>query len=189
MLFSGIQPPAFHIGNYLGAIRNWVTQQARYDNIFCIVDLHALSVPRPRRLRANNRDLANVLLACRASTRSVDHLRAVGRPRARRAGWLLNSVTPLGELRRMTQFKDKSGGNDEQISTALFAYPVLQAADILLYDADLVPVGDDQKQHVELTRDIAARFNGRYGEPSSCRWRTSNRPAPASWPSTTRPRK
>ena len=165
-VFSGIQPSgSFHIGNYLGAIRNWVQQQALYENIFCIVDLHALSLPTTRdTLRVNTVHLANVLLASGIDpAQSVLFVQSDVREHTELC-WLLNSVTQFGELRRMTQFKDKSGGKDEQVSAALFVYPVLQAADILLYDTDLVPVGEDQKQHIELTRDAASRFNSRYGE-------------------------
>jgi tryptophanyl-tRNA synthetase len=164
-VFSGIQPSgSFHIGNYLGAIRNWAAQQDAYDNVFCIVDLHALSLPTTRdALRGNTLHLANVLLAAGLDpARSIVFVQSDVREHSELC-WLLNSVTQFGELRRMTQFKDKSGGKDENVSAALFTYPVLQAADILLYDTDLVPVGEDQKQHIELTRDIAARFNQRYG--------------------------
>jgi tryptophanyl-tRNA synthetase len=165
-VFSGIQPSGnFHLGNYLGAIRNWVAQQADYDNVFCIVDLHALSLPTTRdALRANIISLANVLLASGLDPAlSIIFVQSDVREHTELC-WLLSSVTQFGELRRMTQFKDKAGGKDEQVSAALFFYPVLQAADILLYDTNLVPVGEDQKQHVELTRDIATRFNARYGE-------------------------
>ncbi len=165
-VFSGIQPSGnFHIGNYLGAIRNWVNQQADYDNVFCIVDLHALSLPTTRdTLRGNILHLANVLLASGLDPKqSIIFVQSDVREHAELC-WLLNSVTQFGELRRMTQFKDKTGGKEEQVSAALFDYPVLQAADILLYDTDLVPVGEDQKQHIELTRDIAIRFNSRYGD-------------------------
>lgn len=165
-VFSGIQPSGnFHLGNYLGAIRNWVAQQADYDNVFCIVDLHALSLPTTRdSLRANIIGLANVLLASGLDpAQSIIFVQSDVREHTELC-WLLSSVTQFGELRRMTQFKDKAGGKDEQVSAALFFYPVLQAADILLYDTNLVPVGEDQKQHVELTRDIATRFNSRYGE-------------------------
>ena len=165
-VFSGIQPSgSFHLGNYLGAIRNWVEQQERYDNIFCIVDLHALSLTTTRQtLRDNILHLANVLLASGIDPgQSIIFAQSDVREHAELC-WLLSSVTQYGELRRMTQFKDKAGGKDEQVSAALLFYPVLQAADILLYDTNLVPVGEDQKQHIELTRDIGARFNARYGE-------------------------
>lgn len=165
-VFSGIQPTGnFHLGNYLGAIRNWVAQQARYDNIFCIVDLHALSQVTDREsLRRNILELANMLLASGLDPdQSIIFIQSDVREHAELC-WLLSSVTQYGELRRMTQFKDKAAGKDEQVNAALFFYPVLQAADIVLYDTDLVPVGEDQKQHIELTRDIAIRFNARYGE-------------------------
>jgi tryptophanyl-tRNA synthetase len=165
-VFSGIQPSGnFHLGNYLGAIRNWVRQQADYDNIFCIVDLHALSLPTTRQsLRENTIQLANVLLASGLDPdQSIIFVQSDVREHTELC-WILSSVTGFGELRRMTQFKDKSAGNDEQVSAALFFYPVLQAADILLYDTNLVPVGEDQKQHIELTRDVGGRFNARYGE-------------------------
>src|SRR5262245_793077 len=165
-VFSGIQPSGnFHLGNYLGAIRNWVDQQAFYDNIFCIVDLHALSLPTTRdELRANQQHLANVLLASGLDpAQSIIFVQSDVREHAELC-WLLSSVTRFGDLRRMAQSEDKTSGKDEGVSAALFVYPVLQAADILLYDTDLVPVGEDQKQHVELSRDVAARFNQRYGE-------------------------
>jgi tryptophanyl-tRNA synthetase len=164
-VFSGIQPSGnFHLGNYLGAIRNWVDQQANFDNIFCIVDLHALSLPTTREsLRSNILRLANVLLASGLDpSQSIIFVQSDVREHTELC-WLLSSVTQYGELRRMTQFKDKAGGKDEQVSAALLFYPVLQAADILLYDTNRVPVGEDQKQHIELTRDIGARFNARYG--------------------------
>jgi tryptophanyl-tRNA synthetase len=165
-VFSGIQPTGnFHLGNYLGAIRNWVAQQDDYDNIFCIVDLHAISQPTSREaLRDNTLNLANMLLAAGLDpARSIIFVQSDVREHTELC-WLLSSVTQYGELRRMTQFKDKAGARAEQVSAALLFYPVLQAADILLYDTDLVPVGEDQKQHIELTRDIGARFNTRYGE-------------------------
>jgi tryptophanyl-tRNA synthetase len=165
-VFSGIQPTGnFHLGNYLGAIRNWVAQQTVYDNIFCIVNLHALSQATTREtLRENTLNLANVLLAAGLDPAlSIIFVQSEVREHSELC-WLLSSVTQFGELRRMTQFKDKAGGKDEQVSAALLFYPVLQAADILLYDTNLVPVGEDQKQHIELTRDIGARFNARYGE-------------------------
>ncbi|CAA9541175.1 MAG: Tryptophanyl-tRNA synthetase [uncultured Thermomicrobiales bacterium] len=165
-VFSGMQPSGTpHIGNYLGAIKHWVAQQVFYDNVFCIVDLHALSLPTdPAALRQNTIGLATALLAAGIDpNQSIVFVQSDVREHAELC-WLLNSVTQFGELRRMTQFKDKAGGQDEAVSAALFDYPVLQAADILLYDTELVPVGDDQRQHVELTRDIATRFNARYGE-------------------------
>ena len=165
-VFSGIQPSGnFHLGNYLGAIRNWVRQQDDYDNMFCIVDLHALSVATTREgMRSNIRNLANILLAAGIAPEKSTLFVQSDVSAHSELCWILNSVTQFGELRRMTQFKDKSGGQDDAVSAALFSYPVLQAADILLYDTDLVPVGEDQKQHIEITRDIANRFNARYGE-------------------------
>ncbi|MGC4189628.1 MAG: tryptophan--tRNA ligase [Thermomicrobiales bacterium] len=165
-VFSGIQPSGnFHLGNYLGAIRNWVNQQDETDSIFCVVDLHALSLATTRdSMTANIRNLANVLLASGIDPeKAVLFVQSDVREHAELC-WLLNSVTQFGELRRMTQFKDKSGSHEESVSAALFDYPVLQAADILLYDTEYVPVGEDQKQHIELTRDVAGRFNQRYGE-------------------------
>lgn len=165
-VFSGIQPSGdIHIGNYLGAIRNWVNQQAGYDNLFCIVNLHALTLPTTREgLLADTIAMANTLLASGIDPRqSILFAQSDVREHAELT-WMLSSVTQFGELRRMTQFKDKAGDKGEAVSAALFTYPTLQAADILLYDTDLVPVGEDQKQHVEITRDIAERFNARYGE-------------------------
>ena len=164
-VFSGIQPSGnFHLGNYLGAIRNWVRQLDLYDNIFCIVDLHALSLSTtPEGMQTNIRNLANILVASGVDPgKAILFVQSDVREHAELC-WMLNSVTQFGELRRMTQFKDKAAGNDESVSAALFDYPVLQAADIILYDTDLVPVGEDQKQHIELTRDIVTRFNQRYG--------------------------
>jgi tryptophanyl-tRNA synthetase len=165
-VFSGIQPSGVsHIGNYLGAIRNWVVQQETYDNIFCIVNLHAITLPTDQKsLLDNTITMANTLLAAGIDPgQSILFVQGDVREHSELC-WLLHSVTQYGELRRMTQFKDKAGGGEEAVSAALFSYPVLQAADILLYDTDLVPVGEDQRQHVELTRDIAIRFNARYGD-------------------------
>lgn len=165
-VFSGIQPSGVsHIGNYLGAIRNWVTQQETYDNIFCIVNLHALTLPtEPDTLRANTITMANTLLAAGIDPQeSILFVQGDVREHSELC-WLLNSVATYGELRRMTQFKDKAGNAEESVSAALFDYPVLQVADIILYDADLVPVGEDQRQHIELARDVAQRFNRRYGD-------------------------
>jgi tryptophanyl-tRNA synthetase len=165
-VLSGIQPSGnFHLGNYLGAIRNWVNQQDDYTNFFCIVDLHSLSLATTREgMRQNIRNLANVLVASGIDPqRSTLFVQSDIQAHSELC-WILQSVTQFGELRRMTQFKDKGGGTDESVSAALFNYPVLMAADILLYDAQFVPVGEDQKQHLELTRDVAQRFNARYGE-------------------------
>jgi tryptophanyl-tRNA synthetase len=164
-VFSGIQPTGeFHLGNYLGAVKQWVKHQTERVNYFCIVDLHAITVPQdPATLEHQTRSMAAILLACgidpAKSTLFVQgHVAAHSE-----ATWLLNCVTPIGWLERMTQYKDKSS-KQESVSTGLLDYPVLMAADILLYDAHEVPVGEDQKQHVELTRDIAERFNRLYGE-------------------------
>ena len=164
-VLSGIQPSGrLHIGNYLGAIQQWVQGQAQKNNFFCIVDLHAITVPQdPEQLRAQTRQTAAILLAAgidpAQSTLFVQsHVRAHAE-----ASWILSCITPLGWLERMTQYKSKAA-NQETVSTGLLSYPVLMAADILLYDADEVPVGDDQRQHVELTRDIAQRFNPLYGD-------------------------
>jgi len=165
-VFSGIQPSGnIHIGNYLGAIRNWVQQQELYDNIFCIVNLHAITLPTTRdSLLVNTLNMANTLIAAGINPEKSILFLQSDVPEHAELTWILSSVTQFGELRRMTQFKDKTGGQDEAVSAALFTYPVLQAADILIYDTDLVPVGDDQKQHIELARDVAQRFNARYGE-------------------------
>ncbi len=165
-VFSGIQPTGnIHIGNYLGAIKNWVASQAIYDNIFCIVDLHAITAPHdPKRLKAKTRELAGILLAAGIDLeKSALFIQSHVVEHAELA-WILNCHTPLGWMERMTQFKEKSAKQKERSSLGLLAYPSLMAADIILYDAHGVPVGEDQKQHVELTRDIAQRFNSLYGE-------------------------
>ncbi len=166
-VFSGIQPSgALHIGNYLGAIKRFVDEQDRFDNIFCIVDLHAITVPQdPAALHEATRELAAVYFAAGIDPeQSIVFVQSHVAAHAELA-WILNCFTPMGWLERMTQFKDKAAKEGrERASTGLFAYPVLMAADILLYDTNYVPVGDDQKQHVELTRDIAQRVNGRFGE-------------------------
>jgi tryptophanyl-tRNA synthetase len=165
-VFSGIQPTGTaHIGNYLGAIRNWVAEQDVYDNIYCIVDLHALTIPRePDELRAGVRQLAATLLACGIDPkRSALFVQSHVHEHAELA-WILDCITPLGWLNRMTQFKTKAGEDREAANAGLYTYPVLQAADILLYQAEAVPVGEDQRQHIELARDIAATFNHRFGQ-------------------------
>jgi tryptophanyl-tRNA synthetase len=164
-VFSGIQPSGTpHIGNYLGAIRHWAAEQDIYDNVFCVVNLHAITVPQdPDELRDNTRQLAAVLLACGLDPkRSSLFIQSQVSEHAELA-WILNCFTPMGWLNRMTQFKSKAGEERENVSTGLFDYPVLMAADILLYQTDAVPVGDDQRQHVELTRDLANSFNFRFG--------------------------
>lgn len=164
-VFSGIQPSGnLTIGNYLGAIKNWVAEQHKYDNIFCVVDLHALTVPQdPEVLYHKTREVALLYLACGIDLEHCaifvqSHIAAHSE-----LTWLLNCVTPVGWLERMTQFKDKSA-KQESIGTGLLDYPVLMASDIILYDTHYVPVGEDQKQHLELTRDIVQRFNSLYGE-------------------------
>src|SRR5437763_10173017 len=166
-VFSGIQPSgALHIGNYLGAIKRFVEDQDRFDNVVCIVDLHAITVPQdPAALREATRELAAVYFAAGLDPeRSIVFVQSHVSAHAE-LGWILNCFTPWGWLERMTQFKDKASREGrERASTGLFAYPTLMAADILLYDTHYVPVGEDQKQHVELTRDLAARVNAGVGE-------------------------
>ncbi|MFQ5577496.1 MAG: tryptophan--tRNA ligase [Anaerolineae bacterium] len=164
-VFSGIQPSGnIHIGNYLGAIRQWVASQAEYDNIFCIVDLHAITVPQePQALRAGIRYLAGLLFAAGIDPeQSVLFVQSHNSAHAELA-WILNCFTPMGWMERMTQFKEKAQKYKERVSVGLFAYPALMAADIILYDTDVVPVGEDQKQHLELTRDLVQRINAMYG--------------------------
>ena len=166
-VLSGIKPSGeLTLGNYLGALRRWVDMQDQYENYFCIVDLHAITEPQdPQELRRRTRDLAALYLAAGLDTqKSVIFVQSHVAAHSELA-WLLNCFTPMGWLERMTQYKDKiAKGSGERISTGLFDYPVLMAADILLYQAHLVPVGDDQRQHVELTRDLAMRFNHRFGD-------------------------
>jgi len=164
-IFSGIQPTgAKHLGNYIGAIRNYVALQDEGEAFICVVDLHSISTEYdPAELRESTLSLAALLFAAgldpdRCTLFVQSHV-----PAHPEAAWLLGSVTSFGELRRMTQFKDK-GDQQEFVSAALFTYPVLQAADILLYQTDVVPVGEDQRQHLELARNVAERFNARYGE-------------------------
>lgn len=164
-VFSGIQPSGeLHIGNYLGAIQNWVALTEKYDCIYAIVDLHAITIPyEPRELQDRIFELAVGLLASGLDPERCTLFVQSAVPEHAELAWLLNTVTPLGELSRMTQFKDKSDRVDA-VNAGLLNYPVLQAADILLYRADAVPVGEDQQQHLELTREIARRWNGRFGD-------------------------
>ena len=164
-IFSGIQPTGtLHIGNYFGAIRNWAALQDDYECVYCIVDYHAITIDiDPKVLRAASRNMALDLIAC-----GIDPERAIlfvqsAVPEHTELAWIFGCVTSYGDLSRMTQFKDKSA-NKKFVSASLFTYPVLQAADILLYRADGVPVGEDQVQHLELSRRIARRFNARFGE-------------------------
>ncbi len=167
-VFSGIQPSgALHLGNYLGAVKHWAARQDERENFICVVDLHAITVRQdPEALRAGTRELTAMLFSCgidpeRTTLFVQSHVRAHAE-----TAWILGCTTPIGWLERMTQYKAKAErqGSRERIGVGLFTYPVLQAADILLYDADEVPVGGDQRQHVELARDIAGRFNHLYGE-------------------------
>ncbi len=166
-VFSGIQPTGIgqiHIGNYLGAVENWVELQAGHDCIYSIVDLHALTSDYDAKsLPMVVLDVARTLLACGLDERATLFVQSEVAEHVELA-WILNTVTPMGELSRMTQFKEKSEQQKSNVNAGLFTYPVLQAADILLYKAELVPVGDDQVQHLELTREIARRFNARFGE-------------------------
>ena len=164
-VFSGIKPTGpVQLGNLLGALRHWVADQDEADTIFCVVDLHALTVPQdPAELRSRTLELAQLLLAIgidpsRSTLFVQSHV-----PEHAELSWLMECTASFGELRRMTQFKDKSD-QSEFVSAGLFTYPALMAADILLYDTDRVPVGDDQRQHLELSRDLAIRFNSRYGD-------------------------
>ncbi len=165
-IFSGIQPSGeLHLGNYLGAVRNWVMLQTSYDCFYCIVDYHSITQPfEPADMRRRVRDMACDLLGCGIDPEhSILFVQSAVREHTELA-WVLASVTGFGELGRMTQFKDKSEKNPDNINAGLFTYPVLQAADILLYDATRVPVGEDQRQHLELAREIVRRWNGRFGE-------------------------
>ena len=167
-VLSGIQPTAgsFHLGNYLGAVRQWVALQESHDAFYMVVDLHAITIPQdPKELTANTRLAAAQLLAAgldpdRCTLFVQSHV-----PEHTQLAWIMNSLTGFGEASRMTQFKDKSAKQGaDRASVGLFTYPILQVADILLYQAHEVPVGEDQRQHIELTRDLAERFNGRFGE-------------------------
>ena len=167
-VLSGIQPSGdLHLGNYLGAIKRWVERQHEKENLFCIVDLHAVTVPQdPELLRHRTRAVAALYIASGLDPDDCTFFVQSHVTAHAEACWLLNCVTPLGWLERMTQYKDKAGQADssQRISVGLFNYPVLMAGDILLYSADEVPVGEDQRQHVELSRDIAQRFNHLFGE-------------------------
>ena len=165
-IFSGAQPTGnVHLGNYLGALRNWVALQTEYESFFCIVNLHAITLPQdPKVLAEKTRELARIYLAVGIDPEVSTVFIQSDVPEHAELTGLLNGVTRMSELERMTQFKDKARKQEENVSVGLFDYPVLMAADILLYQTDLVPVGEDQKQHLELTRDIAIRFNRDYGE-------------------------
>jgi len=163
-IFSGIQPTGnLHLGNYLGAIRNWVALQSEYECIFCIVDLHALTQPQdPAELRVSTREVTAAYIAAGIDPERCTIFNQSMVPAHTELAWLLGCLTPLGWLNRMTQFKERAGSNREMAGLGLYAYPVLMAADILVYKATHVPVGEDQKQHLELARDIAGAFNRRY---------------------------
>ncbi len=164
-IFSGVQPTGnLHLGNYLGAIRNWVRLQADYECIYCVVDLHAITLPQnPAALRASTREVAASLIAAGIDPKGSIIFNQSQVTAHAELAWIFNCVAKIGWLNRMTQFKDKAGKNRETASAGLYVYPVLMAADILSYKATHVPVGEDQKQHLELTRDIAGSFNDTYG--------------------------
>ncbi len=165
-IFSGIQPSGdIHIGNYLGAIQHWVKLQDSYDCIYCVVDLHAITVPQdPNELQRGINEVAGILIAAGIEpAQTVVFTQSQITAHAELA-WILNCYTPFGWMQRMTQFKEKSEQGRENVSVGLFDYPALMAADILLYDTNYVPVGEDQKQHLEFTRDLAQRFNSQYGD-------------------------
>ncbi|MBI0060699.1 MULTISPECIES: tryptophan--tRNA ligase [Gilliamella] len=166
IVFSGAQPSGeLTLGNYLGALKNWVSLQNEYDCVYCIVNQHAITVRQdPNKLRKATLDTLALYLACGIDPQKSTIFVQSHVPAHAELGWALNCYTYFGELSRMTQFKDKSSRHSENINAGLFDYPVLMAADILLYQANLVPVGDDQKQHLELSRDIAMRFNALYGD-------------------------
>jgi tryptophanyl-tRNA synthetase len=164
-VFSGIQPTGdMQLGNYLGAVRHWATEQHENDSLFCVVDLHALSIERAvNEVRDSTLRKTAELLACGLDPDVCTLFAQSHVPAHAELAWLMECTASFGELRRMTQFKEKSGGK-ENVRVGLFTYPCLMAADILLYDTNRVPVGDDQRQHLELTRDLAMRWNSRYGE-------------------------
>jgi tryptophanyl-tRNA synthetase len=165
-IFSGAQPTGgFHLGNYLGALRNWVELQHEYESFFCVVNLHALTNPQdPKELAEKTREVARLYLAAGIDPTVSTVFVQSDVPEHAELAWVLNCMTRISELDRMTQFKEKGRKQRENVNVGLFNYPVLMAADILLYQTDLVPVGEDQKQHLELTRDVAMRFNRDYGE-------------------------
>src|SRR6478672_9378494 len=165
-IFSGAQPTGdLHIGNYLGALKNWVALQDEYESFYCIVNLHAITLPQdPKVLRQKTLDLARIYLAAGLDPDKSTIFIQSDVPQHAELTWVLSCISRMGEPERMTQFKDKGKGNAERAGVGLFTYPVLMAADILLYKTNLVPIGQDQKQHLELTRDIAERFNRDFGE-------------------------
>jgi len=166
VLFTGIQPTGLlHIGNYYGAIRNWVELQYKYESYISVVDLHAITIEYdPKEMRKNSFELALGLFACGIDPEKTHLFIQSEVPGHTELTWIFNSITPLGELERMTQFKDKARQHRKNVNVGLLDYPVLQAADILIYKGEVVPVGEDQVQHVEFTREVARRFNARYGD-------------------------
>lgn len=166
LLLSGVQPTAnLHIGNYIGALKQWVDIQHRYRCLFCIVDLHAITVPQdPKTLRAHILNVAATYLAVGIDPSRCHIFVQSEVPEHAELGWILSTLVKIAELERMTQFKDKSKKHGEHVGVGLFTYPALMAADILLYDTTVVPVGEDQLQHLELTRTLARRFNAKFGE-------------------------
>jgi tryptophanyl-tRNA synthetase len=165
-IFSGAQPTGnLHIGNYIGALKNWAELQHEYESFFCVVNLHAITVPQdPRRLAEKTKEVARIYLAAGIDPKVSTIFVQSDVPEHAELSWILNCVVRISELERMTQFKDKARRQREDVRAGLLTYPALMAADILLYQTDLVPVGHDQRQHLELTRDLAERFNRDYGE-------------------------
>jgi tryptophanyl-tRNA synthetase len=178
-IFSGIQPSgSLHIGNYLGAVKNWADLQHKYESFFCVVDYHAITLPyEPADLRARTADMALSLLAAGLDPTKCTLFVQSMVPEHTELAWIFNTLTPLGELERQTQFKDKAS-REESVPAGLLNYPVLQAADILLYRADLVPVGEDQVQHLELSREIARKWNARFDVPSAKSMLRTGEPQP-----------
>ncbi len=164
-IFSGVQPTGnLHLGNYLGAVRNWVRLQNQYECVFCLVDMHAITLWQdPAALRAHTREVAAAMLAAGVDAEKHILFHQSANPNHAELAWIFNCVARIGWMNRMTQFKDKAGKNRENASVGLYAYPNLMSADILLYKATHVPVGEDQKQHLELARDTAQKFNNDYG--------------------------
>lgn len=166
VVFSGVQPSGnLHIGNYIGALKQWAEIQKNSEAIFCIVDLHAITVPQdPKQLKEKVLEVAALYIACGIDPEKSHIFVQSENPNHPYLAWILNCFTPFGQLERMTQFKDKSQKYENATTAGLFDYPVLMAADILLYQTDEVPVGEDQKQHIEITRDIAEKFNSKFGQ-------------------------
>lgn len=165
-IFSGIQPSGnLHIGNYLGAIKNWVKLQDEFESIFCVVDMHAITMSQdPKELQKKTIEVAKIYLAAGIDPQKSAIFIQSHIPEHSELCWILNTITKTSEMSKMTQFKDKAGKNIENVGMGLFDYPVLMAADILLYDTEVVPVGEDQVQHVEITRTLGKRFNNKFGE-------------------------